>query len=656
MKLAELKEKTVMKLGLFKEKAVIILGKCKNLLNTNRKILPDICSLLVAAIFIFYINAQVLLYADDFLYGTFFRNGFLGFLERNVWHYANFNGRVFVHILVQIMLVFDTLLFPFINLGFLVLICFFSYKFQNKKEKINKFKVNLIPYTAFLLATIMLLNVSILRESYLWISASFNYTLGSVMTVLLLFICKQYAQTKKLKWHMILLAFLAGATTEQMGMTSLFAISILIIYYIKNNKITLKKSLFLIIPCLVGLITIFLSGATLNRLGRENLLTAGNQTGFHIGEFFLTLFSRFSDMTQVMYESNFGAIFIIFGIFTGLLPYFDKTISSKFKIGFIYAAVILVLQFLPFVPGIELIFAILSITFLIYSAILLLKHKKYVFSAVLIFAALFSLLVMIATHSNEPRTSFPFILLIISVCANFMTKIKFKQVLITVNITSLKIKENFKFKQSFALPIYIIVCCIIFMPIVSGYRENRQIMNENIASINFANAHGGDIFYNIDFRDSYKHLMAHDHGFFYEHFLVYYRIGMNTNVVLVSELRTPIYTFDGIRVTAPAHYIDDELFISFSRAIAALGGKYTWVRDHTRIHFNDMVFILNNQTQEISFNQDGIFYSYDLSDRHFFQLHFYWPATDIEKIFGITYEYQDGRYILFPPSIENIEN
>jgi len=607
-------------------------------LESNKyKILSATSCLALAVTFIFYLNTQVVLYADDFLYGTFFRDGLAGFLEQNIWHYQNFNGRVFVHLLVQIILIFDTAVFPFVNLGFLLSISFFSYRIQSSDREIHK----LIMCSAFFLATFMLLDVSVLRESYMWISASFNYTFGLMMVVVLIFVYKKYTETGKLKWYMPIIAFLAGATTEQMGTTAFFAVCILA--FAKSSDLKFVKSLPFIVPCIVGLATIFLSGATLTRLGRENL---------HI---LLTGVGRFNNISHVMYQANIGVIFSILGILLGLLSYFDKSISPSLKVGFVYAALTLVLQLMPFIPKSYLILSVLSVAFFVFAVVLLSKNKAYVFSATLILSALFSQFVMLFTYSHAPRTAYPAILLIIVVCADIMTKCKLRQV--------------------FTLPIYVIVCCLFFTPVIAGFRNNRIIMDENMSVINLSIERKEDIFFNIDFNESHRFSMAHDDGFIYQSFRNYHRIPSYLKIYFTSNENPPIYTADGVRLIMPVRYIENQVKMPFMLAVTALEGWYEWnfnpariqihiaeIADalnnidewgeqsqsqrHYIIHFNNTEYLLNDRTNSIRFYQNGEYHEYDLTNRNVKSLYALWYAEDIEKIFGITYEYQDGRYII----------
>ena len=47
---------------------------------------------------------RVDLCADDYFYGTFLQDGFDHFLAQNIEHYQTFNGRVQVHLVLQVVL------------------------------------------------------------------------------------------------------------------------------------------------------------------------------------------------------------------------------------------------------------------------------------------------------------------------------------------------------------------------------------------------------------------------------------------------------------------------------------------------------------------------------------------------------------------------
>ena len=71
--------------------------------------------LLLAMLLQLAVNAHLTVYSDDYWYGTFFQDGFKGFLRHSWNHYQNTNGRVYVHLLIPILLLADTKLFALLS-------------------------------------------------------------------------------------------------------------------------------------------------------------------------------------------------------------------------------------------------------------------------------------------------------------------------------------------------------------------------------------------------------------------------------------------------------------------------------------------------------------------------------------------------------------
>lgn len=573
----------------------------------------------MVSIFIFYASTQTLMFADDYFYATFLRGGLSEFMERNIWHYQHFNGRVFVHLLAQITLYFGTALFPFVNFAFLLVIGMFSYNIQDFEDN----KYHFITYTTFFMAMFMLLDISILRESYLWASASFNYTLGTLMLVLLLFFYKRYAETKKYMLCAVIFSFLAGATTEQMGITSVLILSLMIIIDAVRKKCSVKKSLLFLVPCLIGLATIFLSPATTGRLEADTL---HHVTSFHLPEFVSLFLMRFTNLSRTIYASNFAVIFAIFGALLALATYFDDALRKLLRIGFLYSAIVLALHFLPALPRVALIFSALSLIFFLFCAVLLLQSKNHAFPSLLIFSALFSLFSILFTNAQDPRVAFPAILLIMAASSSFLPR--------------------YKSLSAYILPPFVLLSCLLFLPTLFGLRENHIVMQENINHIHAAREQGGNIYYNIDFRDTHRHFLAHENGFFYEHFRNFHRIEDFQDIYFFSDIYAPIYTSSGTRLTMPVHYVENELMFPISLVIHALGGKVSWTPFYTHIDFHGTEYILDTQTHTVSAIQNGEIHYYDLSGNIFQNLRMYWYAEDMFRIFGISYEYTNGKYIL----------
>ena len=580
----------------------------------------------VAALFVFYINTQVLMYSDDYLYSLFFRDGFSGFLEWQIWHYQNFNGRVFVHVLAQITFVFNNYVFSLVNLGFPILIGYFTYKTQNNGENQNKF--DLVFHMAFFLALLMLLDVSILRESYLWASASFNYTLGTVMVALLCWVCKDYVKSQKIKWHMIVIAFLSGASTEQMGLTALFILG-LVLLFCKNQdnlSIRLKNLSPILISCALGLLSIFLSRATRFRLGRENALAS-----FDMIEIFETILQRFERLATIAAESNFLIILSLFGILIGLLPLVDKNLTNKFKLGFLYSFAMLAINFMP-ITLLHILTLIVTIVFLFYVGFVFLSRKDFIFSSFIILAALFSAAIMMFTSSQEPRVAFPFILLIMAVCASLIVKLKIAHHIIA--------------------PIFVVIACVVFLPVILGYQYNRGIMNENIKRISEANETGGAVYFNIDFMHTHRFVMVHETGGLEHYFRQYHRINADSQIFFYSYIHPAITTRNGHRLQIPVVYVNGQVTMPVELVVRALGGQTNWIPRDRQSGIDGYVefFLygkerkLNTYTNIINYTKDNQVHKTKIIPP-FIGLYPYWYAEDIYRVFGIAHEFDVDRYV-----------
>ncbi|MCL2158926.1 MAG: copper amine oxidase N-terminal domain-containing protein [Oscillospiraceae bacterium] len=513
------------------------------MINKNRLLknaVPIIC-LAGALCVLYYINTKILLYADDYFYGTFFKDGIINFFKLNTSHYITYNGRIFIHILAEITLIFGTYLFPVVNVLFLIGICVFSFKFQN-----GGYNRSLIAYAAIFFSAIMLLDVKMLRESLLWISSSFNYTLGAALIFALL--VSQNHQTKSEepdksnmgkngKW-VALLAFLCGATTEQYGFVAICAICIICAICKAKNNFKLKKMALVLVPCIIGWFSVMFSPATFGRLLSENQDMA--ETG--LIRFFELICKRFCTLSYIMSENNCVILFVAFGILSGLLFYRtqpDKKLKGLF-FGMSYSGAILVLKFLDYLPYINVISFCLSVCFLIYSAVFMLKHENHMSTAVVIFAALASVFIMLFTNTVEFRTTFPFALFLIAICSDLAVK-------------SIKHEKIY----DVALPAFLAISCVVFFPTIKAYSENKKIMDGNIKLIE--NSTIKKKCFNIDFNDEYRHTLAYENGFFYNYFRKYYNIGDDVEIYFVGD-RLPKDSKNTVNISIDSEYMEFEAY------------------------------------------------------------------------------------------------
>ena len=113
------------------------------------------------------LNSKITVYSDDYWYGTFFDNGFVGFLKEMYRHYMQTNGRLYVHLIVPTVLLFDTKLFIFLSPVLLALLFALGAKAQNAQLQTG----DVLLAAAFGILLTLASDVQYLRMSLLWISA-----------------------------------------------------------------------------------------------------------------------------------------------------------------------------------------------------------------------------------------------------------------------------------------------------------------------------------------------------------------------------------------------------------------------------------------------------------------------------------------------------
>lgn len=124
-------------------------------------------ALLAAMALLALLNSKITVYSDDYWYGTFFQNGFSGFLREMYQHYMQTNGRLYVHAIIPVVLLFDTKLFIFLSPVLLAALYAMGAKALNAELK---FSSVLLAAALGILCTLAC-DVRYLRMSLLWISA-----------------------------------------------------------------------------------------------------------------------------------------------------------------------------------------------------------------------------------------------------------------------------------------------------------------------------------------------------------------------------------------------------------------------------------------------------------------------------------------------------
>ncbi len=407
----------------------------------------------------FMVNMNVSLFGDDFYYATF---GDLGFIKTHIEHYEIVNGRAIVHLLATAFLMLPMWVWSIVNSLMLAGIGTMSLKIAVP----GKCQANV---WMLALSSLFLLNIDITRESVYWLTGSFNY----VYPFLLLLVF-WYFLIKSEKRHYKLLyifAFLSSATTEQNGMMTL---GVLVLYILDSLFIKRrnpgKKIWFLLLPVILGFLSVYLSPATFVRFGLETekgMLQIMKET-----------FPRLSyDFFAKKYMRIFA--FINFASMGLYIMRFSRSIVGRF-LGLLNIIAIMSVYFISKTPfdlkgqhetlalyviGIILFFDILFIF------INLIKRKPYGYLTpiVAVILAFGSQIMMTASPVSGPRTM---------LCA-----------VLNLIIFDLFLLKAVSDKNSYKVLAYILASVSLILGIsnqisvIDGYRQNVPVYKENEAII-----------------------------------------------------------------------------------------------------------------------------------------------------------------------------
>ena len=187
--------------------------------------------------------------SDDYWYSTFWNEGLTHYLEMMVFHYQTINGRMLVHALAHIVLHFDSWAYALVCCGQCVIAAWAVTKASGMKR--DRFHAVLF----VLLTGILCMPLEIFSQGLMWISASCNYLFPVVLSSLLI------TALVGESWWALLLAFLCGATTEQMGLAVTAVCLVWTGLALRRRRGALRYGLCTLLA-LGGVLTIFLSPAT----------------------------------------------------------------------------------------------------------------------------------------------------------------------------------------------------------------------------------------------------------------------------------------------------------------------------------------------------------------------------------------------------------
>ncbi len=400
---------------------------------------------ILTTVLLVIISASTTLYGDDFLYGTYFKDGFKNFIDLSVEHYKNTNGRAFVHFVLEIVLFFkDRLFFAVIPMMVLGSYIMFFKAFKDKADKISK-----LGFLTLSTAGLMCISVYTLREGLLWMSGAMNYVFPLVLSFSALFILEKADALPKTPWYFYPLAFLSGATTEQGGAMTLALVVLYILYYsIKDKKRRRTEVYILALIVLAGYISIFLSPATLSRLFRE---TTENT---------VPLITRMDSLFNLCFGSKGALLLFILAELAVLFEIFRKNKAAS-----VIGAVLLCISAVCILLSRYVLGGVLmALIFILSAAVMLILDIRPKMAMAMISAGA-GMVMLLCSTSFGTRNLLP----------AYMTMICIVVYILLVNIPEEKIGV-----QTITSIAVVALSLVIFFPTLSEYVSNRKIINENI--------------------------------------------------------------------------------------------------------------------------------------------------------------------------------
>lgn len=564
----------------------------KNSLKISKAILFIIC---ISCLII--ISGLTTLYGDDYTYGAYCLDGLGEFLRLNVSHYAEVNGRAFVHLVLECVLAFkDALFFAVIPLMVWGAFSTFYKAFADsecKKEKIT--------FLTFAISGVMCLSVFVLREGLLWVSGAMNYIFPLIFTYAV-FTVMEKADNGKCPWYYYLTAFLAGATTEQGGAMSFAAALMYIIYYRITQKRIDKRAYILAGIVFIGYLSIFLSPATLGRLFRE---TAENTEG---------VMGRFKHIFTLCFDKG-GALWLFAVTELALLTRFEKNKRYFIFIGLSLLAVSAVM----ILCGLLLTGGFLLAGLMTATVIAMLLTKTAPKLAIAAITAGAGIVMLVCSTSFGFRNLIPAYFTMIAVSASVLAGyLQKKPPLLDLLVSGAVVA----------------IAVITFLPVISGYAGNRKIINQNLEEYKS----GGMINYNLGIQYPYGYVQFFETGGVYEDgFRKIYKIPKDTKIRLYgSDFEDfscngreckPVFIKNGVR-----YYPMRDVLESYGWELLYDNGKTDIIHGDTEIKYLNDYAVFIREGQEIA---AADWRCIEEGYKSFFTTYTYHSGEMFEKVFDI---------------------
>ena len=226
--------------------------------------------LLLLALFLIlvYCHLNTMILNDDLPYSLYFRTSnrvtsIIGVIKNQIFDYSKINARVFLHCIVQFLLIYDKNLWSIINPIVIILNIIFIAYFIKQITKVKTNNINLL-----VLAIISFLLLYNYKYLIYWVAGSVNYVWIFLVLILISIYYYKFGLTRYKKITSLICLFVSMLCE----VSAIFVISLLItdllikLFIEKKSPQLIKIYLVFLIFSLIGFAFILLAPSTLNRL------------------------------------------------------------------------------------------------------------------------------------------------------------------------------------------------------------------------------------------------------------------------------------------------------------------------------------------------------------------------------------------------------
>lgn len=436
----------------------------------------------IGLILLYGVYINIFLMGDDFLFASYHIKGIRN-LFFQVLNYGR-NGRLIINLLESLALCFDRYLYVILMPIFILLFVKALGKLCKNVQGVEILsEQNENKQWLFCVFFFAVLSINLKRETFYWISGSFNYLYPIMLLVIYMNVYYKIRKEKKVPFYLPFLAFILGASSEQISFMACGIFGCVYIYQIlyKKQKIYVLEgiSYFLII---LGTLSLFLSAGTMHRMGNEN-----EKLGI-VQNIFTLLYNCSYSKTSAAVVSAVILMEVIL-----LKKYIKKWYKILYVMSVLAVINLMGSQLLHTMPTIILlgniyaviIFSIINIMFFI------LKYKKTqeVMEALWFIAGIGSQIMLIVTDIWGFRTTFPWIISLMIILMLNINRIEEKYqcmvvVLLMGSISSiipaiaivLIILIGEKANQyKICVKILLVGIIVGFIGDIAGYYNNREV-------------------------------------------------------------------------------------------------------------------------------------------------------------------------------------